>query len=33
MFFDAGVFFVVVGVTVGMIDTLSRELELDREAA
>jgi multicomponent K+:H+ antiporter subunit A len=27
MFFDAGVFLVVVGVTVGMIDALSRELD------
>jgi len=27
MFFDAGVFSVVVGVTVGMIDALSREVE------
>ncbi len=28
--FDAGVFLVVVGVTVGMIDALSREIELER---
>jgi multicomponent K+:H+ antiporter subunit A len=33
MFFDAGVFFVVVGVTVGMIDALSRELEREESAS
>jgi multicomponent K+:H+ antiporter subunit A len=33
MFFDAGVFLVVVGVTVGLIDVLSRELELRRQPA
>jgi multisubunit Na+/H+ antiporter MnhB subunit len=31
--FDAGVFLVVVGVTVGMIDALSREIELERTPA
>lgn len=30
LFFDAGVFLVVVGVTVGMIDALSREIERQR---
>lgn len=30
MFFDAGVFLVVVGVTIGMIDALSREIERQR---
>jgi multicomponent K+:H+ antiporter subunit A len=33
MFFDAGVFLVVVGVTVGMIDALSGQIERAREAA
>jgi multisubunit Na+/H+ antiporter MnhB subunit len=33
MVFDAGVFFVVVGVTVGLIDVLARELEMRRQPA
>ena len=33
MFFDAGVFLVVVGVTVGMIDALSRELEREESTS